>query len=392
MGRGFAPLKFVLGCLAVATLAVLGFLIVQGVKPTIKNPQPLNGSTTPQGVVTVSAEVLGETNLKEVRLTVDGKAVQPVINSVNERHWQVRYDAALPKGLHEVELVAIDTRGREQPYHWQFTASGPANQPKFANPLPHSDVHLAAGDVLISLAAFSESLPLNSLQLTLNGMTLVTQQGAGGANERTIASARRKLDPAAYVVDAVATDADGTVAHYQWKFTVVGAGQTADARFFPETSLYVFAPFAEYWASNGGLAVFGLPITPDFEQGPLTVQWFERARFEKHPELPTGQQVQLGRLGAEAHKADPPLPGDPGNGRKFFPQTGHSIGGPFLDFWQRNGGLALFGLPLTEEVTENGLTVQWFERARLEYHPENAGTSNAVELTQLGRQLWQQHH
>ncbi|MGN6360238.1 MAG: hypothetical protein ACTHNK_07610 [Thermomicrobiales bacterium] len=392
MGRGFAPLKFVLGCLAVATLVVLGFLIVQGVKPTIKNPQPLNGSTTPQGVVTVSAEVLGETNLKEVRLTVDGKAVQPVINSLNERHWQVRYDAALPKGLHEVELIAIDTRGREQPYQWQFTASGPANLPKFANPLPHSDVRLPAGDVLISLAAFSESLPLNSLQLTLNGVTLVTQQGTSGANERTIASARRKLDPAAYVVDAVATDADGTVAHYQWKFTVVSPGQTADARFFPETSLYVFAPFAEYWASNGGLAVFGLPITPDFEQGPLTVQWFERARFEKHPELPAGQQVQLGRLGAEAHKADPPLPGDPGNGRQFFPQTGHSIGGPFLDFWQRNGGLALFGLPLTEEVKENGLTVQWFERARFEYHPENAGTPNAVELTQLGRQLWQQHH
>jgi hypothetical protein len=392
MGRGFAPLKLVLGCLAIATLVVLGFLIVQGVKPTIKNPQPLNGSTTPQGVVTVSAEVLGETNLKEVHLTVDGKAVQPVINSLNERHWQVHYEAPLPKGIHEVELTATDTRGREQPYHWRFTASGPANLPKFANPLPHSDVRLPAGDVLISLAAFSESLPLASVQLTLNGATLVTQKGSGGANERTVASLRRKLDPAAYTVDAVATDADGTVARYQWKFTVVGAGQTADARFFPETSLYVFAPFADYWASHGGLAVFGLPITPDFEQGSLTVQWFERARFEKHPELPAGQQVQLGRLGAEAHSAAPPLPRDPGNGQQFFPATGHSIGGPFLDFWQRNGGLALFGLPLTEEVTENGLTVQWFERARFEYHPENAGTPNAVQLTQLGRQLWQEKH
>jgi len=32
--------------------------------------------------------------------------------------------------------------------------------------------------------------------------------------------------------------------------------------------------------------------------------------------------------------------------------------------------------------------VQWFERARFEYHPENP-PDQQVQLTQLGRMLWQ---
>src|SRR5207244_9299315 len=40
--------------------------------------------------------------------------------------------------------------------------------------------------------------------------------------------------------------------------------------------------------------------------------------------------------------------------------------------------------PLSEEVSENGLTVQYFERARFEWHPENAGTPYEVLLGRLG--------
>lgn len=56
-----------------------------------------------------------------------------------------------------------------------------------------------------------------------------------------------------------------------------------------------------------------------------------------------------------------------------FPETGHGIGGGFLWFWKHNGGLPIFGYPLTDEQTdpETGLTVQYFERAVFEYHPEN---------------------
>src|SRR3712207_8057465 len=45
-------------------------------------------------------------------------------------------------------------------------------------------------------------------------------------------------------------------------------------------------------------------------------------------------------------------------------------------YWENHGGLAINGYPLTDErreVLEDGkeYTVQWFERVRMEYHPEN---------------------
>jgi hypothetical protein len=55
----------------------------------------------------------------------------------------------------------------------------------------------------------------------------------------------------------------------------------------------------------------------------------------------------------------------------FFHETGHSIGGAFREYWRNNGGLMIFGYPLTDEFEEDGMTVQYFERAVFEWHPEN---------------------
>ena len=67
------------------------------------------------------------------------------------------------------------------------------------------------------------------------------------------------------------------------------------ARTFPATGQTVRGPFLAYWQAHGGLPIFGYPLTPERREGPLTVQWFERARFELHP----GDVVMLGRVGAE---------------------------------------------------------------------------------------------
>lgn len=56
---------------------------------------------------------------------------------------------------------------------------------------------------------------------------------------------------------------------------------------------------------------------------------------------------------------------------RMFPETGHGIGGGFKWFWENNGGLMIFGYPITDELQEDGRTVQYFERAVFEYHPEN---------------------
>ena len=78
----------------------------------------------------------------------------------------------------------------------------------------------------------------------------------------------------------------------------------------------------------------------------------------------------------------------------FFKETGHTVCQPFLKFWQDNGGLPVFGYPITEEAIEKNpvdgraYTVQYFERARFELHPEQAGTSFEIQLGQLGKQLY----
>lgn len=389
MDRSATPLRIVLGCLAVVVVVLLGFLLAQAARPTIKDPRPLNGTTLPKGEVTITAEVFGEANLREVLFRLNGRAIDPVIVAHSARHWTVKYQAVLPQGRYQAELTAIDQRGREQPYSWSFTATGPASAPQFADPLPRNGTRLAAGEALISIASFSDTTPVKTVTLTINGQPLVTANGRLGKGERTIARHQRALTPGNYTARAESTDAEGATSVYEWTFTVLEAGQgEPDAHFFPETGYYVYTPFIAYWAQHGGLAMYGLPITPEFEQNELTVQWFERARFEKNPKLPAENQVQFGLLGNEMRKPDPPLPGPPGGNRRFFPETGHSIGGRFRDYWEKNGGLTQFGYPLTEEVFEDGLTVQWFERARFEYHPEHAGSAAEVQLSQLGRILW----
>ncbi len=72
---------------------------------------------------------------------------------------------------------------------------------------------------------------------------------------------------------------------------------------FPQTGHCIEGRFLQYWRDNGGLPVFGYPIGPardernrDTGKTYLT-QWFERNRFELHPELQRPYDVLLGRLG-----------------------------------------------------------------------------------------------
>lgn len=81
----------------------------------------------------------------------------------------------------------------------------------------------------------------------------------------------------------------------------------ADGFSFPETGHYVGGGFWTYWRDKGGLAIFGYPLSEEIaemcEDGVVrTVQYFERAVFEYHPDQPVQQQVQVRRLGALAAK------------------------------------------------------------------------------------------
>jgi uncharacterized protein YkwD len=186
--------------------------------------------------------------------------------------------------------------------------------------------------------------------------------------------------------------------------STAGQARAAENRCLPETGKCVGGRFLEYWTANGGLAQQGLPLTDEFpERSPLdgkvyTVQYFERARFEHHPENKAPHDVLLGLLGLEQYRAKyaqaaPPAGGQlaPAGVCRAFPETGRTACGPFLAYWQGNGGLAQQGLPLTDVFTETNPTdgkpyqVQYFERARFEYHPENKAPYDVL-LGLLGRE------
>jgi hypothetical protein len=77
-------------------------------------------------------------------------------------------------------------------------------------------------------------------------------------------------------------------------------------------------------------------------------------------------------------------PASPEEGCAYFEATSHNVCGVFEVFWIEKGGLAIFGYPLSEAFAEDGLTVQYFERARFEHHPDNAGTEWEITLGRLG--------
>ncbi len=125
------------------------------------------------------------------------------------------------------------------------------------------------------------------------------------------------------------------------------------------------------------------------------VQYFERNRFEHHPENQPPSDVLLGTLGREFLPADAPTANaDPLPAPTlYFEETGHNLSGTLQQYWQEHGGLAVHGYPITEAFEEVNPTdhkaylVQYFERSRFELHPENAGSPYEVLLGQLGRQL-----
>jgi hypothetical protein len=191
-----------------------------------------------------------------------------------------------------------------------------------------------------------------------------------------------------------------------------GAAAQTNSRFFPETGRTVGGRFLDYWQSNGGLPVFGYPLSDQIQENGRSVQYFERQRFELHPENARPYDVLLGRLGAELlarSGGNPPIGSGTPAGCVRFDLTQHTVCNQsgttgFLSYWRSHGlefdrqpgksyaeSLALFGYPLSEAydyVASNGETIsaQWFERARFEWHPNNPQPYKVL-LGRLGAEI-----
>jgi hypothetical protein len=162
--------------------------------------------------------------------------------------------------------------------------------------------------------------------------------------------------------------------------------------YYPQTGHFLGGAFRAYFDANGGVGRFGYPVTDEFTRASdgTVVQYFERARFELS--IGPGQTpiVRLGGIGVDyirmrdyRFERVPPVPDTPT--RRYFPETGHTLEGGFKAFWDATSGGLYYGAPISQPVNEviNGrqFTVQFFERARLEIHPDR------IRVGLLGREV-----
>lgn len=174
----------------------------------------------------------------------------------------------------------------------------------------------------------------------------------------------------------------------------------SEGRFFPATGYFVGSNFYAYWQQHGGLQQQGYPISGELQERSetdgkvYTVQYFERSVFERHPENQPPYDVQLSLLGVAAFRAKystgtPAQVPNQSPDSVYFPETGMRLGGSFLQYWQSFGGLSQNGYPISNELQEvskldgKPYTVQYFERAVMEWHPGNTPPYDVL-LSQLG--------
>ncbi len=227
-------------------------------------------------------------------------------------------------------------------------------------------------------------------------------------NDTGIVVVNREGESLAYAISYLAsfTDSEGqsydngyAVSQAVWDyFDAAYPVQTSE--YFPETGYSVSNGFLRYWRQHGGLEIFGYPLSGEIDQHGTEVQYFERARFEWHPgAAPDDYDVILGLLGDEltaarqtagelAFQASTPRDQD---GCVYFDETSHNLCGGFYAYWEQFGGLALFGYPISSEFTEDGTTVQYFERARFEWHPGSDPEHYDVLLGRLGAEELASH-
>jgi hypothetical protein len=191
-------------------------------------------------------------------------------------------------------------------------------------------------------------------------------------------------------------------------------GQSPIQVFFPQTQHSLRGYFLDYWRANGGESVYGLPISEPFAAANgLYSQAFENGVFQFVLEMvwtdlpsvtlmPIGRQTLNNRLDAFREDGRRGSGGgdrrsaawkgvDPSgvtatsavsSGGTWSETTGHTISGPFHNWYVTHEGPFYLGEPISQPLRERGLTVQYFEGAVLVMDEDGA-----VRLAPLAREM-----
>jgi photosystem II stability/assembly factor-like uncharacterized protein len=171
----------------------------------------------------------------------------------------------------------------------------------------------------------------------------------------------------------------------------VGPG-CSGGHYFPHSHHNMCGAFwAFYKQYSGSLAcdrsiIFGCPRTEAFVENGFQLQYTDRLLLQLvggHVQTyPLGSQLSTGRT-EPAFTSQSACP----MGATLINE--HCLSGRFRTFWSSHK--AVLGNPISEELTESNIdntgrsyTVQWFSKARVEYHPELSGTPYVMEVGLLG--------
>ena len=153
-----------------------------------------------------------------------------------------------------------------------------------------------------------------------------------------------------------------------------------------QASIAVDSLFQGFYDRMGGADVFGAPLTARYELDGRQVQLFKNFLLEHWPENSgTDYEVQPGLLGVKVsgnRYFGQAQPFRDGSQMIYVPETRQSLRLGFLNFWRDGGGVDLFGYPISEEVVDDGVTAQWFQRGKLTYV---AGRTPEIQIADLGR-------
>lgn len=160
-----------------------------------------------------------------------------------------------------------------------------------------------------------------------------------------------------------------------WNWHTYAAQPEETERYFPATGHWVKGEFLKtYNQAIDPVRLYGFPITEAFS-GDLSsntlVQFFQKAMFILRVNGADGVAVEVMPIGRFLYTPDNPKALiENFSGCRILPDTDFPICYAFLEFFDLYGGLAHFGAPISGIELQKEYMVQYFDRTRLEFHPE----------------------
>lgn len=168
-----------------------------------------------------------------------------------------------------------------------------------------------------------------------------------------------------------------------------------DSQYFPETGHYVSDEFLDkYRSASDPLKVYGYPITDAFSRGTFEYQYFEKTLFIRDPNASLERRIRLAPLGDLLYERDTAPSISPNTlGCQDFPDSGYPfrVCYAFLDFFNEHGGVSQLGYPISKFEKRDNMIVQYFQLARLEWHPE-LPASQMVRVSDLGVEYFKEQN